>query len=56
MKITEKQLQALMVILQDSQKNIVGLFSFSLDQRNGLLNDILNQQSNELIEIKDIEK
>ena len=53
MKISEKQLQQLMVILQDSQKNIVGLFSFDLDARNRLLNTILQQQSDELIDIKD---
>ena len=53
MKITEKQLQMLMVILQDSQKNVQGLFSYDLDARNALLNQIIKQQSDELIDIKD---
>jgi len=51
MKITAKQLQKLMVILQDSQMNISGVFSMSLDHRNHLLNEIISQQSDELIEI-----
>ena len=51
MKISEKQLQMLMVILQDAQKNIVGLFSYDLDTRNKLLNEIINQQDNEIREI-----
>ena len=52
MKITEKQLQMLMVILQDSQKNLVGFFSYDLETRNKLLNEIINQQSNEVMDIK----
>jgi ABC-type oligopeptide transport system ATPase subunit len=52
MKITQKQLQMLMVILQDSQKNLVGFFSYDLDTRNKLLNKIINQQDDEIIEIK----
>ena len=51
MKITQKQLQILMVILKDSQKNIYGVFSYDLESRNKLLNDIINQQSNEVIDI-----
>ena len=54
MKITEKQLQQLMVLLQDSQVKMEGikLFSYDLDARNKLLNDIINQQSDKLIDIK----
>jgi len=52
MKISEKQLQMLMVILQDSQKNVLGLFSYDLEARNRLLNGIIKQQSDELKEIK----
>ena len=51
MRISEKQLQMLMVILQDAQKNIVGLFSYDLETRNKLLNEIMNQQSTELKDI-----
>ena len=51
MKISKKQLQMLMVILQDAQKNVVGFFSYDLDTRNRLLNDIINQQDNELKEV-----
>lgn len=53
MKITERQLQMLMVTLQDSQKNVVGLFSYDLEARNGLLNEIIKQQSDKLIDVKD---
>lgn len=51
MKITEKQLQMLMVILQDSQQNIMGVFSYDLKTRNNLLNQIINQQSDDIVEI-----
>ena len=51
MRISEKQLQMLMVILQDAQKNIVGLFSYDLETRNKLLNHIINQQDTELKDI-----
>ena len=54
MKITEKQLQMLMVILQDSQQNIIGVFSYDLETRNRLLNEIINQQSDELVEIDEL--
>lgn len=56
MKISEKQAHMLLVILQDSQKNISGLFSYDLDARNRLLNDIINQQSDKLKEVDDIEQ
>lgn len=56
MKITNKQLQMLMVILQDSQKNLVGFFSYDLETRNKLLNEIINQQDNELVDIKTIKQ
>jgi len=51
MKITNKQLQMLMVLLQDSQTDVRGLFSFDLETRNKLLNEIINQQDSELIDI-----
>jgi|21_taG_2_1085346.scaffolds.fasta_scaffold245195_1 hypothetical protein len=56
MKITEKQLQMLMVILQDSQANIVGFFSYSQKTRSKLLDEIINQQSNEIINLKSSNK
>ena len=46
----------LMVILQDSQKNLVGFFSYDLETRNKLLNEIINQQDNELVDIKTIKQ
>ena len=52
MKITDKQLHMLMVLLQDSQMNIVGAFSYDLKTRNKLLNDIINQQSNDFVEVE----
>lgn len=56
MKITNKQLQMLMVLLQDSQTDVRDLFSFDLETRNKLLNEIINQQDTELIDIKTKEK
>lgn len=56
MKITNKQLHMLMVLLQDSQTNVVGLFSLDLETRNKLLNEIINQQDTELIDITTKEK
>lgn len=53
MIINEKQLQILLIILKDSvSMNISGLFSFTHDARMQILNDIINQQSQELKEIK----
>ena len=51
MKISEKQLQMLMVILQDSQVNLSGFFSYTLETRTQLLNDIINQQDTKLIDV-----
>lgn len=56
MKITNKQLQMLMVLLQDSQSDVRGLFSYDLETRNKLLNEIINQQDTELIDITTKEK
>lgn len=53
MKISEKQLQMLMVLLQDAQKDLRGFFSYDIDARNKLLNDIIKQQDNTPVEIKD---
>jgi len=45
MKLTERQAQLLLHILQDTLKmNLVGFFSLSMNNRNDLLNEILNQQ------------
>lgn len=51
MKITNRQLQMLMVLLQDSQTDVRGIFSFDLETRNQLLIDIINQQDAELIDL-----
>lgn len=56
MKITNKQLHMLMILLQDSQKDIRGLFSYDLETRNKLLNEIINQQDIELMDITTKEK
>ena len=56
MKITNKQLQMLMVLLQDSQTDVRGLFSYDLETRNKLLNEIINQQDTELIDLNSEEK
>ena len=45
MKLTERQAQLLLHILQDTLKmNLVGFFSLSVNSRTALLNEILNQQ------------
>jgi hypothetical protein len=52
MKITEKQLQLLMTTLHDTiKKNIVGVYSIPIEGQAQLYNDILNQQSDELIDV-----
>jgi len=55
MKITEKQLIFLYQIAMDSvKKNVVGLYSYSIGQRQEVINDIMNQQDGEtLINISD---
>ena len=53
MRISEKQLQALMVILKDSiNQNIVGIFSLTWEDRRDLINEIVNQQSDVLIDVE----
>ena len=53
MIITENQLQVLFLVLQESvSMDIIGHFSISIDKRVQLANDILNQQSSDLIEVK----
>ncbi len=53
MKLTERQAQLLVHVLQDTLKmNLVGFFSLSVNSRNALLNEIINQQDGErLIEL-----
>lgn len=53
MKITDRQLLWLMDILKDSMRmNVVGMFAVSYKARQDLYNEIMNQQSSELFEIK----
>lgn len=53
MKISEKQLQQLMIILKDTLKhNIIGVFSYDVSDRHRLFNEILEQQSTEPIEVE----
>jgi hypothetical protein len=56
MKITNKQLHMLMVLLQDSQKDIIGFFSYDLETRRNLFNEIINQQDTELIDLDTTDK
>ena len=55
MKLTERQAQLLLHILQDTLKmNLVGFFSLSVNSRTALLNEILNQQdSTKLISLSE---
>ncbi len=53
MKITENQLFGLVNILKDSvQSDLRGFFSFDFKTRIDLYNNILNQQSDKLVEIE----
>ena len=56
MRLTAKQGQALLIILQDSLKSpiIAGQFTISSEQRANLLDRIINQQSDELTELIDL--
>lgn len=56
MKITEKQLQMLLQIAMDSLRvNIVGnpYFLYTADTRSDIVNEIVRQQSTEIIEVSD---
>jgi len=55
MKLTERQAQLLVHILQDTLKmNLVGFFSLSVNSRTALLNEIINQQDgNVLIDLSE---
>ena len=53
MKISEKQLLFLFQLLQDTlTKNVAGYLSTTHEFRLQLLNEIINQQSEDLIEIE----
>lgn len=52
MKISEKQLLVMFDILKHSTR-FVGYFGgYDVETRNNLLNDIINQQSNDLVDVK----
>ncbi len=54
MILSEKQSQQLMQVLQDTlSKNVVGYLTTSSEYRTRLLNEILNQQSDTLVQAKD---
>lgn len=54
MRITELQLQLLLMILNDSvRRDIDGIFSVDYATRRTLLKKILEQQSDSLIEVTD---
>jgi len=50
MKITEKQLLVMITTLKESL-SISGYFSVSYEARNGIMNQIYNQQSDKIIDI-----
>ncbi len=55
MKLTNKQAHYLVHLLQDTlSMNVVGYLSTDAKFRNELLNEILNQQSNELISLSEL--
>jgi hypothetical protein len=56
MKITPKQLQVLLQTTIDSLKISYGeyrVFTFNNEQRRRIVSDIINQQSEELIDVKE---
>jgi hypothetical protein len=54
MKITEKQLLFLIEILGDSiRQNVIGIYKYSYDERAKTFDEIINQQSDEIKDIKD---
>ena len=57
MKITEKQLQIMFRVLEGTlslaDRNDSNTFGYKKEQRINLYNEILNQQSNELIDVKE---
>ncbi len=57
MKITEKQLCGLLNMLKDSiQSDLRGFFSYDMQTRVDLYSNILNQQSEKLVEIEPLFK
>lgn len=52
MKISDKQVHCLLVLLRDSLKmDLIGYFSFPYDTRLEMLNEIINQQDQTPVEI-----
>ncbi len=50
MRLTEQQAQMLYQIAMDSiRKNVVGMFTMTMEVRVKLLNEILSQQDNEIM-------
>lgn len=60
MKVTEKQLQIMFRVLEGSlsmyDRTDINLFGYSQETRLKIFNQILNQQSDKLIDIKDTDE
>lgn len=56
MKITEKQLLVMYEVFRDACRARVGMGGFSPETLEGILNQILNQQSDVIIDVKDPQK
>lgn len=56
MRITEKQILIMIRVLEGSlnisDRNDLNLFGYSKDVRLKLMNDIINQQSDEIVDVK----
>lgn len=54
MKLTDVQAMQLLTVLHDSvKKNVLGIFSYDINDRVQLYDDIVNQQNTNLKEYKD---
>lgn len=52
MKISERQLLVMFDILKHSTRFVGDFGGYDVETRNNLLNDIINQQSNDLVDVK----
>jgi hypothetical protein len=57
MRITEKQLQIMLRVLEGSlcmqDRTDMNLFGYDIETRKNIYNQIINQQSDEVIDVKD---
>ena len=52
MKISDHQLQIMFRVLEGSFRTDMNIFGYSAEDRRKLFNEILNQQSHEIVDVK----